>query len=578
MPARHHYSSTVIRTGLFKGLTSFSELEQRISSLPSNKERGDAFEVFAEAYLATQKITQAAEVWPEQHIPIEVLKQHKLPERDLGADGVYRTFSGKLNAYQVKFRTGRPALTWDELGTFMGLTDQVDERVLFTNSDDLPAVMNDRSGFFCIRGSDLDRLEQRDFEPSMSGWRPDGSSSSVGVHVHIRTEALEAVLGGLADNDRVTAVMACGTGKTLVALWLAEKTAHRRIIVLVPSLALIRQTLHEWLRQTSWDSPQFLCVCSDKSVTKGADEIIVQQSDLDFPVTTDAAEAREFLSRGTNSVQVVFTTYQSSRVVGEAMEGLPAFDLGIFDEAHKTAGRESTTFAFALRDENLQISKRVFMTATPRHYDVRKRDKEGDLKTVFSMDDEETYGPIVYTLPFAEAARRGIICDYKVIISVVTSEMVNDDMLRHGEVVVDGEVINARQVAHQIALQKACEEHDLQKVFTFHTKVKAAREFTGDGGHSISSHLPTYITSSVSGDMPTAKRELVMTAFKQADRAVLSNARCLTEGVDVPAVDMVAFMSPKKSKVDIVQATGRAMRKSEATVSDVSTYWRDLRV
>ena len=137
MPARHHYSSTVIRTGLFKALTSFSELEQRISSLPSNKERGDAFEVFAEAYLTTQKIAQAKEVWPDQHIPIEVLRQHKLPERDLGADGVYRTFSDKLNAYQVKFRTGRPALKWDELGTFMGLTDQVDERVLFTNTDDL---------------------------------------------------------------------------------------------------------------------------------------------------------------------------------------------------------------------------------------------------------------------------------------------------------------------------------------------------------------------------------------------------------------------------------------------------------
>lgn len=153
---------------------------------------------------------------------------------------------------------------------------------------------------------------------------------------------------------------------------------------------VIRQTLHEWLRETSWDTPQFLCVCSDKSVAKGADDIIVQQSDLDFPVTTDAGEAREFLSREVNCVQVVFTTYQSSRVVGEAMEGLPAFDLGIFDEAHKTAGRESTNFAFALRDENLRIGKRVFLTATPRHYDVRKKDKEGDLTTVFSMDDEDT--------------------------------------------------------------------------------------------------------------------------------------------------------------------------------------------
>ena len=149
-------------------------------------------------------------------------------------------------------------------------------------------------------------------------------------------------------------------------------------------------------------------------------------------MTTDVGEVREFLAAPGDGVQIVFSTYQSAHVVGEASRGMDAFDLGIFDEAHKTAGREGAKFGFALEDRNLPIAKRVFLTATPRHYDVRKRDKEGDKALVYSMDVPATYGPRVHTLTFAEAARRGIICNYKIIISVVTSDMINADLLSQG--------------------------------------------------------------------------------------------------------------------------------------------------
>ena len=142
------------------------------------------------------------------------------------------------------------------------------------------------------------------------------------------------------------------------------------------------------------------------------------------------------------------------------------FDLGIFDEAHKTAGRAGTKFSFALTDTNLPIAKRVFLTATPRHYDVRERDKEGDAKLINSMDVPEVYGPVAHTLPFAEAAEQGIICNYKVLISVVTSDMVNDELLRRGDVLVDDDVVKARQVAHQVSLQKAVERYGIKRVFT----------------------------------------------------------------------------------------------------------------
>ena len=558
---KHPRTRYFVDRGLFEGLRGFADFEARVAALPSEQERGDSFEVFAEAYLATQKLVGAEEVWPADQVPIAVLQACRLPIQDMGADGVYKTYTGQFNAYQSKFRTGRPALTWQELSTFMGLTDQVGERVLFTNCDDLPAVMDARSGFFCIRGTDLERLTEDDLGTIADWLRGAAFTPKRKEPRPHQVEALKHILTGLDENDRVTAVMACATGKTLLSLWLAEHIKAKRILVLVPSLALIRQTLHEWFKETEWEQPRFIAVCSDPTVTQGAeDALVVHQRDLDFPVTTDVGEVREFLAAPGDGVQIVFSTYQSAHVVGEAAQNIDGFDLGIFDEAHKTAGREGAKFGFALDDRHVQIAKRVFLTATPRHYDVRKTDKEGDKALVYSMDVPATYGPRVHTLTFAEAARRGIICNYKVIISVVTSEMVNADLLSRGEVLVEGDVVRARTVANQLAIQKACEAHDLKKIFSFHRSVASARDFTGGTASSIKSHLPEYATYHVNGEMQTARREKEMRAFREADRAIMSNARCLTEGVDVPAVDVVAFLSPRKSKVDIVQAAGRAMR------------------
>jgi len=557
---KHRRTGHFVAVGLFERLETFRDLEARIAALPTQKDRGDAFEVFAEAYLATQKLVGAEEVWAADQVPIAVLQACRLPVHDLGADGVFKTWAGEYNAYQSKFRTGRPALTWQELSTFMGLTDQVGGRVLFTNCDDLPAVMDARSGFYCIRGTDLERLTKDDLTAIADWLRGAAFTPKRKEPRPHQSEALEAILAGLEQHDRVTAVMACATGKTLVSLWLAERRQAKRVLVLVPSLALIRQTLHEWLKETQWKQPRFIAVCSDPTVAQGVeDALIVHQKDLDFP-TTDVGKVREFLAAPGDGVQIVFSTYQSARAVGEAVQGMDAFDLAIFDEAHKTAGREGANFGFALEDRNLPIAKRIFLTATPRHYDVRRKDKEGDKALVYSIDEPRTYGPIVYTLSFSEAARRGIICNYKVIISIVTNEMINADLLSRGEVLVEGDVVRAGTVANQIAIQKACEAHDLKKIFSFHRNVASAKDFTGETASSIKIHLRDYATHHVNGLMQTARREKEMRAFREAHRAIMSNARCLTEGVDVPAVDVVAFLSPRKSKVDIVQAAGRAMR------------------
>ena len=559
----HPKAKEFAKSGLFAGVKSFADLEKRIAAIPENKRKGDAFEVFAEAYLATQRRHEVGTAWPLDAAPMDLLKKLKLPLKDYGVDGVMQTTLGGHQVYQVKFRSGRTPLTWEELSTFMGLSDspEIQSKVVITNCDEFPAVINERHNFFCIRGSDLDRLTTEDFK-AIEAWVSEAKitikKSTPFPH---QQEALDAIVPALKAEDRVSAIMACGTGKTLTALWTTEQLGASKVLVLLPSLALLRQTLHEWLKETSLDLA-YLCVCSDPTVKGDADEISTAQSDLDFEVSTDSATVRRFLDAPFKGTKVIFSTYQSAAVVGDAMKKGEAFDLGIFDEAHKTAGREGRNYGYALEDKNIAIRKRLFVTATPRHYNPSKRTKEGEATIAFSMDEPKVYGPQSYVLSFGEAARRKIICGYKVIISVITSDQVTDELLSKGTVAVKGDEIRARQVANQIALRDVVAQYGVSKIFTFHSTVKSAASFVADGNEGVRTHLPEFSSLHVSGAMPTALRERVMKEFRSAPKGVMSNARCLTEGVDVPAVDMVAFLSPKKSKVDIVQAIGRAMRKS----------------
>jgi superfamily II DNA or RNA helicase len=559
----HPKAPALFKSGLFSNLSSFRELELRLMPL-DEKTKGDAFEVFAEAYLATQRKHDAAKVWPLNAAPLHILEMLSLLEQDYGIDGIFKTVLGQHNAYQVKFRGGRKPLTWRELSTFMALADSphISSRILLTNCDELPAVTIGRQGFFCIRGADLDRLEPDDLH-AIDLWLA-GSAVELPKKQPLehQNEALAVLVPALRENARVSTIMACGTGKTLVALWAAEQLPASRILVLLPSLALLRQTLHEWLRETNLPAMAYLCVCSDPTVTEGADALVTTQSDLDFEVSTNANSVRQFLDAPFAGTKVVFSTYQSASVVAAAMKPGETFELGIFDEAHKTAGREGRNFGLALDDSRLSLQKRLFVTATPRHYNPHERDEEGEAQVVFSMDNPEVYGRQVFRLAFGEAARRGIICNYKIIISVITSEMVTDELLSRGEVTVNGDAVRARQVANQIALRDVVEKYGVSKIFTFHKTVKSAQSFVADRAEGIGTHLANFGSYHVNGGMPTAHRERVMREFRGAARAVMSNARCLTEGVDVPAVDMVAFMSPRRSRVDIVQATGRAMRRA----------------
>ncbi|GAA6173429.1 hypothetical protein NBRC116592_30990 [Colwellia sp. KU-HH00111] len=558
---KHIKSTKYYSKGLFEGLNSFKELELRIQKISIAKDKGDSFEVFAEAYIATEPTLQAEEVWSFENIPLKIKNLLNInTSNDKGIDGVYLNKLGQYSTYQVKFRSYRKSLTWDELSTFIGLSDSVKSKLIFTNSIRLPDdVLHQRSGLHCVRGSDLDYLKTDDFN-RINNWLSKGITNRVikKPRAH-QQDAINNITNALQSTSRTTALMACGTGKSLVSLWVAEKLKPQSILVLLPSLALVRQILKEWCYETSLTNSSYICICSDNSVTKNID---AYTSDLSFPVTTDIDELASYL-KNTVGTKIVFSTYQSAKVVSKAINNDFIFDFGVFDEAHKTAGREGKKFSFALKDENIKIQKRLFLTATPKHYSIRENNNYFKDIPVYSMDKEDVYGEVSYKLTFAEAANKGIICNYKVVVSVITNETVSRELLKRSGVDLGSDYVKAKQVANQLAIKECLEKYGVKKIFTFHKSIASAKSFTSEGDEGIAHHIPELETFHVNGDINAGSRENIINDFKNSDFALMSNARCLTEGVDVPTVDMVAFLSPKRSQVDVIQATGRAMRKSQ---------------
>ncbi|MCZ6610088.1 MAG: DEAD/DEAH box helicase family protein, partial [Alphaproteobacteria bacterium] len=333
MEPKHPAVARFLNYGLFDGLTSFAELEQRISALENTKLEGDAFEVFAEAYLATQKQSQAEEIWPSAVLPEKQKRELNLPPVEEGTDGIYLSKSGEYGAYQAKFRTGRPNLTWRELSTFFGVSDKAAERLVFTNSNSISGTAQQRPGFYAVRGTDLDGLEARDFALILEFLRGQELHYERKTPRPHQDEAIRNIVSELSTHDRATSVMACGTGKTLVALWVAEELGAKRVLVLVPSLSLVQQSLHEWLKETSWDNVSYCCICSDPTVANDPDGIVIHPGDADFPITTNVEEARRWLSRPSAEVSLVFSTDQSSGGVAEAAKGRPPIDHALIDEA-----------------------------------------------------------------------------------------------------------------------------------------------------------------------------------------------------------------------------------------------------
>jgi predicted helicase len=336
-----------IRRGIFDDLSSFEAFESRVNVIPEEKDRGDAFEIFIEGYLATQAITQRVRHWVVGGIPLELRERYKLPNDGTGIDGIYETHDGSLVAYQVKYRQ-KQQLTFAEVAPFLGITEQFSDRVIFTNA----ATLSDKA---VVRTRWVSQEVFRALSPgalsAIEAWLKQKPLPIVRVtpDPNYQVQALADIKAALAKHDRATVVMACGTGKTLVSLWAAEQETPKTVLVLVPSLTLLKQTLLEWSEQTIWGRLfSYLCVCSDPTVDLKDDALNTDTSEVGFRVDTDPTIVRRFLGHLATDIKVVFSTYQSAHVVAEGASGLPPFDLAIFDEAHKTI-RGASAFVYRMK-------------------------------------------------------------------------------------------------------------------------------------------------------------------------------------------------------------------------------------
>ncbi|MFG1849632.1 DEAD/DEAH box helicase [Micromonospora carbonacea] len=382
-------------------------------------------------------------------------------------------------------------------------------------------------------------------------------------------EAVDAVVAALTDGGRGQVRAACGSGKSIVAVHAGVRLCPSGLVVVaVPSLTLLAQTLNVWVRAGA--AARVLAVCGDGGVADEAVRVV----DLTCPVTTDAAQIAGWARQhdAASGLSLVLVTHRSADTVGRGLNAAGvAADLLIVDEAHHTAGWAGKHGALVHRDEHLPARRRLYMSATPRLLPARLR-TSGDGDDVLSMDETSVFGPVCYTYPFTRAIGDGWLDDYRVVAIGVTSGQALD-MLRELDptAVVDTHTAPLRTMVVQTALARAAAEFNLRRVLVFTPRVQASREFTRTLPAAVAA-LPAderpkgrLTVGHVDGTQTAMQRRLHLDRLAHPPDdgwTVISNARCLGEGVDVPAVDAVVFTAPKESPADVIQAVGRALRRN----------------
>ena len=503
---------------------------------------------------------------------------------DTGIDLVAQAKDDTLWAIQAKCYDPETTVTLDDMNKFFGASNRqfeyeggirrFSQRLLIATTNHVSKHARESSQWaekpvaLYLRW----QLEECEWPVSFAEWQqgyfPERKRKPPAPH---QETALKATLDRLETHDRGQKIMACGTGKTLTALWLHERLPSSCTLVLMPSLSLLGQTIKEWVSNAKTRF-EWLPVCSDDTVRKDAyDANISSTMELGFPATTDPDKVRAFLEQ--KKTRVVFSTYHSSPVIADALAGTRLlFDLVIADEAHRCTGvKGSSPFLTVLDDKKIRARKRVFMTATPRNTTERlKREAEEKGLETASMDDETVFGSVCHTLTFGTAIEQKLLANYELYIIAI-----DDDRYRRyaeeGRVLRVGDVehTDARTLATHVGLAKAMRDHDLRRVITFHNRVKGANAFA-KAIPGVIEWMPAMErpsgkiwAASVSGEMPVSERMIQIDRLKAVDgdnRGILSNARCLGEGIDVPTLDAIAFVDPRWSRIDIVQAVGRAIR------------------
>ena len=553
---------------------SWKDLNKTLEGFTKSKRSklaGDIFEYLTKLYLETAPHykSKLRKVYLLNEVPNNIKKKLNLPNTDEGIDLIAETFDKEYWAIQCKYRSdpNETLTVKGDLSTFNNLAftycKNITHAIVCATVNKPPKkikllksigfetletwlALDDGDLFTQIKAKTVGKV----YKPTILKPRPH------------QVVAIKKTIEHFKSNERGKIIMPCGTGKSLTAFWIAKQMGVKSILVAVPSLALLQQTLKVWTREflINGIEPEWFCVCSDGTVKDEQDDYVTDTADLGIKVDTDPSLIKQFLKKKTSKIKVVFTTYQSGRATAKGSKGF-TYDLGIMDEAHKTVGSKTKEMAHLLHQKYVKIKKRIFMTATERLF-------RGDSDEFMSMDDPRDYGDLMYELSFKDAinSKPPIISDYKIITFGITTPEIQEiyESNKYLEVKKVLKDITAREFATAIALRKAIKKLKIKNAISFHRSIRRADNFRVQQD-LITKIFPLYgklKSFHVRGDMPTSDRAIQMRNFAEGE-GLMTNARCLTEGVDLPAIDCVVFTDPKRSKVDIVQAAGRALRLSK---------------
>ncbi len=579
----------------------------------SEREKGTYFEELILCYLRNEATYR--DLYSDVWMYSDWAKLNGLDGRDTGIDLVAKTSgTDEYHAIQCKLYAEDYKLQKGDIDSFFTASGKkpFTHRIIIATTDKWSEHAEDA---LQNQQPPVSKIDLHDLESSQIDWSHYHAKSKpiLKAKKQLRDHqrfALDAVKRGLSVAERGKLIMACGTGKTFTGLKIAEELAGagKRVLFLVPSLSLLSQTLTEWTQESEVPLHSF-AVCSDSDVgkkrKKDDDTVQTFTHELRYPATTEPARlASEITARhDAQHMSVVFSTYHSIDVVSRAQHefNLAGFDLIICDEAHRTTGatfdtEDESTFVRVHDADYIRSAKRIYMTATPRIYgDSAKVSAEKDNVALCSMDDESLYGKELFVITFSEAVKRGLLVDYKVIVLAVEEAHINrrlQSLLKDedNQLKVDDA---AKIIGCWKALSKQGLSDDLvgdgdamQRAVAFCQVIEVAK---GGKAHKVSSKQISgmfqavveayqateefeqvvnlkceaeHVDGSMNAGQKEAKLDWLKAESPENTCRILSNVRCLSEGVDVPALDAVLFLTPRNSQVDVVQSVGRVMRNA----------------
>ena len=553
---------------------NWQDLKSKLINISSNrKERGAIFEVITKYYLLINPIykTKLKKVWLSNEVPIEIKKYLNLPDNGKGIDLIAQTKNNEYWSIQCKYRLNENrSINHNDIATFLDISDNICKNInhkLVCSTTNRQSYKSNKlydDKIIFLLANTWNSLDENFFNQFRL------LVENKAIHIKpFKPRKYQARAIKNADNyfkkennTRGKLIMACGSGKSLTAYWIAQKLQSKTILIVVSTLASIKQALEVWTRESIANNIDinWLAVCIDDTISQNI--FISSTKELGIDVSTDIDYISNWLQNKTN-INIVFTTYQSGKIISQASQKANiTYDLAIIDEAHKTIGLKDSLFSHLLFDENISISKRLFMTATARAYKENSDD-------VADMDDIELYGEDFEVLTFKETLGNNppILCDYKIIAMMITEKEITEVIKNNNFVKPRNknytQEIKVEMLASTVALYKAINKYNIKHTISFHSSVEKAKIFKIQE-RVFRKSFKGYTdldTFHISRETPMTIKNGVIDTFSKAGNALITNAECLTDGVDISNIDCVLFADyPRQDTIDILQAVKQVLR------------------